>query len=155
MRTRAVLALAVLCALPLAALPAQAAGRAQSAVGDVTSGPVHFVFSAKRAAGAPATRATGRFDGRIAQAGQQVLRLAGPVTCLQVQGGTVGFFYPVDESDPAAVAMFGAGIQINLATDGRGHATGFSFVPSPTRTTASCAPAPAPVPVSGKVALRS
>ena len=128
--------------------------KAQSAKGKVTSNDAFFIeFQAKRAKGAKETQATGFFSGEAKLGGTRLLKFSGPITCLNVQGSSVGFFYPVTSSDPAVVGMLGAGVFIYVDTDGKGNARSFSFLPAPTAKTDGCAPLPAPVPASGKVVL--
>ena len=123
--------------------PASAAGTdIQLTRGDVRSddGMFHLVYNAKVAKGQPDTAATGFFSGQAMSNGTQVVDFSGPITCLHVSGTSVGFFYPITKSDPAAVQMFGAAVFIYVDTDGLGNATAFTFVSSPTATTDSCAP---------------
>lgn len=128
--------------------------KAQTASGKVTSNDAFFIeFQAKRAKGAKETQATGFFSGEAKLGGTRLLKFSGPITCLNVQGSSVGFFYPVTSSDPAVVGMLGAGVFIYIDTDGRGNATSFSFLPAPTVKTDGCAPLLAPVPASGKTVL--
>lgn len=129
---------------------------AQSASGDLSTPGVltHIVFKAHRAKGADETQATGHFTGRLAVAGSKVLEFGGPITCLYVKGNSVGFFYPVTESDPAFVRSLGAGVFIYVDTDGRGHGTAMNFLPVPAGTTAGCYPLPGLAPVTGRAAVK-
>jgi hypothetical protein len=128
--------------------------QAQSVKGKVVSGDAFFLeFQGKRAKGQPETAATGFFSGTAKPGGVKVLSFSGPITCLNVKGSSVGFYYPITKSDPAPVAAFGAGVFIYLDTDGKGNATSLSFLPAPVPRTDGCAPLPGLLPAVGKVAL--
>ena len=152
---RLIAALAGMAAFALAAGVANASP-AQTANGDVTSGPFHIVFHAQRAANAPANAATGTFDADTKLGPLTLMTLHGPVTCLEVRGNQMGLFYPIASSTPPIFSMLRTGIFIYLTVDGAGHATNVQFLPVPIITTTGCAPLLPPLlPATGSAVLTS
>lgn len=139
-------------AVSVTAGTAQAAP-AQSATADVTSGAFHLKFTAQRAADAPVTAATGTFEAETTAGPLSLMKVAGPVTCLDVRGNTMGLFYPVTKSTPSTLADAKTGIFIYLTVDGAGQATNVGFVPVPYAKTESCAPGATPLPAMGSATL--
>lgn len=155
MRRTARIALGAFVAAGATGLTAGAAqaAPAQSATADVTSGAFALKFTAQRAAGAPATAATGTFEAVTSAGPATLMKVAGPVTCLDVRGQTLGLFYPVTSSTPSAIADAGTGVFIYLVADGAGRAKMVGFVPVPYATTTSCAPGSALMPAMGSATL--
>lgn len=124
-RRAALIAGAGAALLGVAAAPA-AAAPAQSTKGDVRSGGMQITFEAKRAAGAPATSATGSFvaEGQPAaifgiprDVGR--IRLSGPITCLETRGDDVSLYYPFDgRTTTGLLGGSGAGVLVSLRKNG-------------------------------------
>lgn len=125
------------------------AAPAQTATGDVTSGPFHLVFDAARAPGAAPGAATGHFFAETKIGPLSVMKLEGPVTCLDVRGNHIGLFYPIRKATPSLLSMVNAGVFIYVTVDGRGNATAVSFLPVPVSRATSCPPIPTLVPAMG------
>lgn len=120
-RGRLAIAAGAVAALGFAAAPAGAAD-AQSTKGTLKAGGMDVTFSAKRAAGAPATSATGSFVaegvpvsivGVPSDVGR--IRLSGPITCLEIRGEDVSFYYPFDDkSTSGLLGNLQAGMLVSL-----------------------------------------
>jgi hypothetical protein len=142
LRRVGVAGLAATALLGATAGTAGAAG-AQSTRGDLRSGDIHVTFAAKRAAGAPATSATGTFVAEGApvsvfglpkELGR--LRLSGPITCLETKGQDVSFYYPFDDKTTSGLlGQSGSGVLVSLRKNSQSeYRLGFSpmlsaFVP--------------------------
>lgn len=125
------------------------AGAGDRAEGTVTSPGVEITFDARTdAAGNP----SGTFEGRI-KIGATLMRAVGPVTCLDVVGNRVGFFYPMAQTSPSLLGRTRIfGVYMNMTTDGRGNARSLSYSVVP-KQRGGCRPAPTFIPASGKVDL--
>lgn len=129
---------------------------AQSVSANVASGPFEIHVDAQRAAGAPASAATGTFTAQFTLAGVNVFTLHGPVTCLDVVGSRAGLFYPITSSSPPLLAATKSGVFIYFQTGSHGSAGSVGFVPVPLQSTKSCAPSLSLLPItSGSVTLHS
>lgn len=75
-----------------------------------------------------------------------LMRLEGPITCLQVEGNRAGFIYPLEDgTNPEQLE--GQAVLIYLEDNGSdGDKMGF-VGPGPIADMTSCAPGPTPVPV--------
>jgi predicted lipoprotein with Yx(FWY)xxD motif len=126
----------------LAAGPAQgsAPSPAESLQGDFSYPPFTIQVSAQRAAGAPATAATGSFTGTLSLGKSTAGEFMGPVTCLDVVGNSAGLFYPVKKSSPALVAAIPLGVLVTVTRTSTGQPLGVTFVPVPETHVKSCAP---------------
>jgi hypothetical protein len=122
---------------------------AESATADFVSGPFHVQFTAQRAANSPPNSATGTFVSHASIGGLNLITLAGPVTCLDIRGGThLGLFYPVASSSPAFFASFVKGVFIYADVSKTGKPLLVGFEPSFSATTKTCPPLPGLAPIT-------
>jgi len=119
---RRVVVAAVAATAFVGATAASAGAAAQSTRGDLRSGGIHITFDAKRAAGAPATGATGSFVAEGAPVSvfglpKEVgrIRLSGRITCLETKGQDISFYYPFDgRTTTGLLGASGAGVLVSL-----------------------------------------
>lgn len=153
--TKTAVTLAVALVTVGATATAASAAPAQSAsADDVKTGPFGMTFDAQRAEGAPATAATGSFEGRMDLGMESLVTVRGTVTCLDVRGNQMGLFYPIEESAPEVLGQLDIlGIFVYMTVDGNGNATAASFLPVPLSEAPACDPVPALLPAQGSAQL--
>jgi hypothetical protein len=127
---------------------ASTASPAESISGNFSSGPFTIQISAHRAAGAPATAATGSFTGTLALGSLKVGDFMGPVTCLDVEGNRAGLFYPVTSAYPSVIAAVPFGVLVTVSRTSTGKPQGVTFLPVPVTHVNSCAPLPTLLPIT-------
>lgn len=147
------IALTAAITMGVGATAAQAAP-AQTATGNVTSGPVKMAFEGQRGANTNANQATGTFEGRMVIGSLGLMSVKGPITCMDVRGPHVGIFYPIKQSSVPLLDK-GLGVYMNITTDGKGNAKRVAYSVVPRKAVPSCAPAPTFLPATGFAALTS
>lgn len=146
-KTRRTMAVLGVAALSMGAMATTAqAGANDSAKGTVSSPGVEMTFDAKTDANGTSS---GTFDGAV-KIGTRIMEAKGPVTCLDVEGNKVGFFYPMTESKPSLMSDLKLGVYMNMTTDGNGNAESLSYSVVP-KQEGGCKPAPTFLPASGSV----
>jgi hypothetical protein len=148
--------LAVMVTVLVPAVSADAATPAQRVVAEVSSGPFHITVTASRAADSAPDAATGTFTAQASLAGVPLFSLHGPVTCLDIRGGSAGLFYPIASSSPSILSKLDSGVFINFRAASSGLPALIGFLPVPIHSTKTCSPGGALLPVtSGSLTLTS